>query len=94
MVNLDYSEHSLPGDSSRQSSKMVLGLGDEEYRSRLTELGILTLEERRHQSDMHMIYKIKHGHRGLDSAVWFDQADNVAHHATRTQLTRIQLKGR
>jgi hypothetical protein len=41
---------------------MVSGLQDGDYEGRLRELGMTTLEERRHQSDMFQVYKILQGH--------------------------------
>jgi len=42
--------------------KMVSGLRSQDYDDRLLELGLTTLEERRHQADMAAVYKeLKHG---------------------------------
>ena len=41
--------------------RQVSGLRGHEYRERLQELGLTTLEERRHQADMNMVYKILNG---------------------------------
>ena len=40
---------------------MVSGPVGRDYESRLLELGMVTIEERRHQIDMVQIYKILHG---------------------------------
>jgi ribonucleases P/MRP protein subunit RPP40 len=48
-------------DVQRRAVKMVSGLASREYEDRLAELGLTTLEERRHQADMHQVYKIVHG---------------------------------
>jgi hypothetical protein len=37
---------------------MVAGLKGKEYAERCTELGLETLEERRHQHDMALVYKM------------------------------------
>jgi hypothetical protein len=50
---------------------MVGGLLGKEYASRLKELGLTTLSERRHQADMLMMYKLMHGHGQLDEKGWF-----------------------
>ncbi len=42
---------------------MVSGLKGTEYEERLKELGLITLEERRHQADMLQTFKIV---RGID----------------------------
>ena len=45
----------------RRAVGMVSGLVGRDYESRLLELGMVTIEERRHQIDMVQIYKILHG---------------------------------
>jgi hypothetical protein len=44
---------------------MVSGLKSDNYSERLAELGLPTLEERRHQADMAMIHKIMKGKENL-----------------------------
>jgi hypothetical protein len=44
------------------------------YGARLRDLGLETLEERRHQADMHMTHKTMHGDCGLDQDHWLDIA--------------------
>ena len=41
--------------------KQVCGLKGRTYEEKLHELGLLSLEERRHQTDMCQVYKILHG---------------------------------
>ena len=57
--------------SSLKAVMMVSGLDSRVYEERLRELGLQTLEERRHQADMHMVHKILHGVGGLDQGTWF-----------------------
>ena len=45
----------------KRAISMVSGLRAKDYEGRLQELGLTTLEERRHQADMHLMYKILHG---------------------------------
>ncbi len=42
------------------------GLSGNSYEEKLVELGLDTLEERRHQADMAMVHKILHGKGKLD----------------------------
>jgi ribonucleases P/MRP protein subunit RPP40 len=51
---------------------MVSGLRGHTYEDRLKELGLTTLEERRHQADMAHMYKICTGKDGLRMADWFE----------------------
>jgi hypothetical protein len=50
----------------KKAVKMVSGLRSQEYADRLKELRLTTLSERRHQADMLMMYKLRHGHGKLD----------------------------
>jgi ribonuclease P/MRP protein subunit RPP40 len=52
---------------------MISGLAGRTYEDRLKELGIVTLEERRHQMDMLQTYKILSGKEKVDpSSVVFN----------------------
>jgi ribonucleases P/MRP protein subunit RPP40 len=55
----------------RRAVSIVSGLQSREYEDRLRELGLTTLEERRHQADMLQMYKILNGAGGLDATDWF-----------------------
>jgi hypothetical protein len=55
----------------RRAVGMVAGLRSREYEDRLKELGLTTLEERRHQADMLQMYKIINRAGDLDIADWF-----------------------
>jgi len=48
-------------DIQRQAVRMISGLRGANYEEKLEEIGLLTLEERRHQTDMVQVYKILHG---------------------------------
>ena len=52
---------------------MIGGLKSGDYSDRLKELGLTTLEERRHQLDMVQVYKIVNGVGGVNS----EQCQNV-----------------
>ena len=51
------------------------------------ELGLLTLEERRHQADICLMHKIMHGIGGLDHDVWFEKASESV------RVTRVAADG-
>ena len=51
--------------------KMVSGLISNDYHERLAELGMETLEERRHRMDMAQVYKIVTGEDKVDRDTWF-----------------------
>ena len=54
--------------------KMILGLTSNNYHERLAELGMETLEERRHRTDMAQVYKIVTGKDKVNRATWFTMA--------------------
>jgi len=58
----------------QKAIKMVSGLRAHTYEERLRELGLTTLEERRHQADMAMVHKIVHRQSGLTPETWFEMA--------------------
>ena len=70
---------------------MVSGLDSRVYEERLRELGLQTLEERRHQADMHMVHKILHGVGGLDQGTWFQRAA-ASDRATRSNADPYNVK--
>ena len=55
----------------RRAVGMVSGLTAGSYEDKLAELGMVTLEERRHQADMALTYKILTGREAVDPATWF-----------------------
>ena len=55
----------------RRAVKMISGLTSNEYIGRLAELGMETLEERRHRMDMAQVYKIVTGKDRVKSETWF-----------------------
>jgi hypothetical protein len=58
------------------SKKEQLVLAGRTYEDRLRELGIVTLEERRHQMDMLQTYKILSGKEKVDPSSWFSMASD------------------
>jgi hypothetical protein len=55
----------------RRAVNMASGLRSREYEDQLPELGLTTLEERRHQADMLQMYKIMNGAGDLNTTDWF-----------------------
>jgi ribonuclease P/MRP protein subunit RPP40 len=70
---------------------MVSGLKSADYEERLKELGLSTLEERRHQVDMHMVHKILHRYGGLDARTWFEST-GVAALSTRSGADPLNMR--
>jgi hypothetical protein len=67
---------------------MISGLKGKNYEEKLKELGITTLEERRHQIDMIQTYKILKGVSKVNSDIWFEKA---AEGGRATRLTADPL---
>jgi hypothetical protein len=67
----------------RRAISMVSGLRSPEYEERLKELEMMTLEERRHQSDMLQVFKILQGHDNVRANQWFKMA---ADGSSRTRM--------
>jgi ribonuclease P/MRP protein subunit RPP40 len=61
----------------RRAVGMIAGLKSRDYNERLKELGLTTMEERRHQLDMVQVYKIVNGAGGVNSEQWFKMAENA-----------------
>jgi hypothetical protein len=60
----------------KRAVKMVSGLKSTEYEEKLKELGMTTLEERRHQIDMQQTHKILHGVDRVSKETWFTMASD------------------
>jgi hypothetical protein len=61
----------------RRAISMISGLKSTTYEEKLKELGITTLEERRHQSDMVQTFKILHGYDRVNCDKLFVRADQT-----------------
>ena len=72
---------------------MVSGLKGAVYEERLKELGLTTLEERRHQADMLQTFKIVRGIDKVNSKTWFQMAAH-AERATRSSDGLLNLRQR
>jgi ribonucleases P/MRP protein subunit RPP40 len=62
----------------KRAVRMVSGLQSNDYEGRLRELGLTTLEERRHQANMAHMHKICTGLDGLNRADWFEPPTEAA----------------
>ena len=70
---------------------MVTGLRGTSYEDRLTELGLTTLTERRHQTDMLQTYKILTGKDRVKSGSLFVMA-SANERATRSSADPMNLR--
>ena len=70
---------------------MISGLRASEYEDRLKELGLTTLEERRHQADMAMVYKVLTGKEQVDPTEWFNMAGEAAR-ATQATADPLNIR--
>jgi hypothetical protein len=75
----------------KRAVKMISGLEGQTYEERLKEVGLLTLEERRHQADMVQAYKIVTGKDMVKSETWF-QSVTVTGRATRSADDPLNLR--
>jgi hypothetical protein len=69
---------------------MVSGLMSRNSEERLIELGLTTLEERRHQADMLLMYKIVHGGENLPRDTWFRPRENAANTRQRADPLNVR----
>jgi hypothetical protein len=75
----------------QRAVRQISGLASNDYEERLVELGMTTLEERRHQADMCMVHKILHAKGGLNRRKWFAMAESSAR-VTRSTTDPLNLK--
>ena len=73
----------------RRAIKMVSGLQSNTYEDRLRELGLTTLEERRHQADMVQTYKIETGKELVSN--WFKSVTETGR-STRRAADPLNLR--
>jgi hypothetical protein len=62
----------------QRAIRLISGLKGKTYEEKLEELGLTTLEERRHQADMAMVYKILTRKDDVEPGIWFTPADEGA----------------
>ncbi len=70
---------------------MISGLTGRTYEDRLKELGIVTLEERRHQMDMLQTYKILNGKEKVNPSCWFTMASD-SERVTRQSADPLNIR--
>ena len=58
--------------NQKKALKQVNGLQETDYLTRVKELGLTTLEERRTYTDLVQTYKIIHGIDEVDRKIWFE----------------------
>jgi ribonuclease P/MRP protein subunit RPP40 len=74
----------------RRAVNMASGLKAVTYEEKLKELGLTTLEERRHQADMTQVYKILTKKDMVKSETWFLSVNNVERSTADPLNLRIQ----
>jgi hypothetical protein len=70
---------------------MVSGLQGRDYEDRLRELGMTTLEERRHQADMSMMHKVMTSSKDEERVAWFTPPTEAAAR-TRRQADPLNVR--
>jgi hypothetical protein len=75
----------------RRAVGMVFSLQAKDYEDRLRELGLTTLEERRHQADMAHMYKICTCKDGLNHSDWFEPPTEAAAR-TRRHIDPLNMR--
>ena len=60
----------------KRAVRMISGLKSEDYEDRLKELGLTSLEERRHRADKALVHSVMHGHSDINVDDWFQKADS------------------
>jgi hypothetical protein len=58
----------------RRAISMISGLRSQQYEEKLRELGLCSLDERRHQLDMTQTFKILKGVDNVNKSTWFTPA--------------------
>jgi hypothetical protein len=75
----------------KKAVSMVSGLRSHDYEERLAELGMTTLEERRHQTDMIQVYKALTGKDKVNCEQWWTRAA-AGERATRAAADPLNLR--
>ena len=70
---------------------MISGLKSEDYKDRLKELGLSSLEERRHRADMVLVHSVMHSLSDIIVDYWFQRADTSAR-ATRGTTGALNVR--
>ena len=75
----------------KRAVNMVSGLRPGTYEEKLSELGLCSLEERRHQQDMAQVHKIMGERDGMRRDTWFTMAADGAR-ATRSAGDPLNIR--
>ena len=70
--------------SRKKALKQVNGLQETDYLTKVKELGLTTLEERRTYTDLVQPFKIIHGIDDVDRKIWFELYGDTERRVTRT----------
>jgi hypothetical protein len=76
----------------RRAINMISGLRSQQYGDKLSELGLCTLEERRHQLDMVQTFKILKGVDNVDKSTWFIPASEGQVRVTRMVADPLNVR--
>ena len=75
----------------KKALRQVTGLRGDTYEERLRELGMTTLEERRHRADMVMTHRILTKQEGGNASEWFNMASE-SERVTRTASDPLNVR--
>ena len=75
----------------KRAVAMVSGLTGRTYEEKLSELGMTSLQERRHQQDMLQTYKILQGVDNVEKSTWFEMAASTGR-TTRATADPLNLR--
>ena len=75
----------------RRAVNMISGLRSTTYEGKLKELNLLSLEERRHHSDLVQTYKILHKVNSVEESTWFTRVSNASGRVTRLSADPLNL---
>ena len=83
-------EKDLLENVQKRAVRMISGLKSEDYGERLKELGLVTLEERRHRADMALVHSMMHGRTNIEVEEWYTKAATGAR-ATRNATGALNV---
>ncbi len=76
----------------RRPISMISGLRSQQYEEKLRELGLCTLEERRHQLDMTQTFTILKGVDNVNKPTWFTSASEGQVRVTRMAADPLNVR--
>ena len=78
-------------DVQRRAVGMISGLQGQSYQDKLSELELMSLEDRRVRGDMIQTWKILHGYDNVREATWFTRLNSTAVRDTRASSSPYTL---